>query len=376
MNSFMSMPFGFNPNNQNNSNNVNIQNKIYDPAQLDNRKKKGLISDNIRQSVVGLYQMFPKFRPVTCSFVTNFNPGLPSNICEINVVNLHSIDAAENFTEKGINFTPTNNMNPAILNVVGKDFTGTNFEMNEDIRDEMINLRTSFNNTIGTHNPYPLKETDCVYSTFVGVIRPKNLNGFLPYPQIFRFSMITTSPLKKPKMLDDNRMCTTDFIKTCSTIECVFQAAISAGHPILILTPFGHDEDENPVDDIIKIYNYCIFKYGHRFRQIIVAIPPFYPKKIFENYDKNIVRLQNLVAEVDAKYDTLEMKKKLHNKITTPDINNDAQKSLHDSSTKSNELNNVNNTNDTNDTNNVNMQNMLTMMQNMMKKYNQTQGQT
>ena len=350
MNNFMNMPFG---------GNFNMGPLVYDPAKTDSRVKKTLISQNISQSKIGLYKMYPKFRPVTCKFTSKYNPGVASSICETSVVYEHSIDVAENYAELGMNFTNKNKMNPVILNVVGKDFTGTNFESNDEIRDQMVNLRTSFNNTVGTSSPFPVGETECVYAQSVTTIRPKNPTmGFLAYPQTFRFAMITTSPIKCPKMLDDERMCSTDFVRTCSIIECVFQTAIAGFHPVLILTPFGHEEDENPIDDIIKIYNYCIFKYGHRFSKIIVAIPPFYPKEMFDKYNKEIVRLQDLTAIIDSKYDQLEMQKNLEKtgkKVIEPEVKV-SKKTKTDQSSLSNGSSNSSGVA-------PDMQNMMAMMQ-------------
>ena len=295
-----------------------VQNMVFDPTKLNMLMKKSLIGQNIFESKAGRYKMCPKARPITCQFVNNYDPKAPSNICEVSVINEHSVDVAEKFAEKGLNANMANNMNPVVLNVVGSDFTGTNFERNEEIRDEMLNLRTSFNNTVGTNNPYPIKVKECVYAKFVTVIRPKNLMGFLAYPLTYRFALITTPCIKKPKLLKTNIMKASDYLTTCSIIECAFQTAIAGSHTVLILTPFGHEEDENPVDDIIKIYNFCIHKYGHRFKHIIFAIPPFYPNEIFEEYNKNIIRPQDIVTEIDTKYDKLEMKKNLENTSKEP----------------------------------------------------------
>jgi hypothetical protein len=287
-----------------------MQNKPYicDPSKIDPRVRKTLISQNISQCKIGMYKMIKPYKPVTCQFEEKYNPGPPTNICEISVVYEHSVDAVEKYTEKGINASQKNNMNPVVLNVVGKDFTGTSFESNEDIRDQLLNLRTSFNNTIGTQSPYPVKLTECVYSKSVIAIRSRNpFMGFLPYPQIYRFSLITTSPIHKPDMIDDERMCTRDYVKTCSIIESIFQTAIAGYHPVLVLCPFGHEVDENSVQDVIRIYNYCIYKYGHKFNHIVIAVPPYYPKGIFDEYDKNIVRLQNIVGDVDKQHDSNEM---------------------------------------------------------------------
>jgi hypothetical protein len=215
------------------------------------------------------------------------------------------------YAEKGTNYVSGNNMNPVILNVVGKEFSGTNLESNENVRDQIINIRTTFNNSIGTNNVYPMKEDECVYSKIVTVIRPKNPMIFLPYQQTFRTAVITAAPIPAEVLLDGDKMMVSDFIKTCTIIECVFQTAISTRHTVLILSPFGHEEDNNPVEDIIKIYNYCILRYGHLFKKIIIGVPPRYPKGIFQSYEKGIIKPTELVTPIDKKYEQEELKRSL-----------------------------------------------------------------
>ena len=72
------------------------------------------------------------------------------------------------------------------------------------------------------------------------------------------------------KLLDENRMCSVDYIKMLETIETLFQTAIAGNHNVLVLTAFGNTIDDVPQEDIAKIYNHCIFKYGHRFKKIII----------------------------------------------------------------------------------------------------------
>jgi len=308
----------------------NVKPGIIDPKKIAPGVRKNIVNQNITQSKIGLFKKYPNFRPVTFSCYSNYSPGVPNNICEVKVTNEHVLDIAENYAEKGVNFTPTNKMSPVILNTVGKEFSGTNFESSDEIRDQVINMRTSFNNTVGTNSPYPTKDTDCVYSKSVTIIRPKNFlnNQFLPYPQTYRTAMITTSPIKCTELLSDNKMNSIDYIKTLTTIECVFQAAIAGFHPILILSPFGYNEqDNNPTEDIIKIYNYCIFKYGHRFKEIIVGIPPFLPKQVFDKYSKEIIKPQDMVAEIETKYDQEELKNNLLKKSSPVYANSIKQKS-------------------------------------------------
>lgn len=291
-------------------------NYIFDPSKLDTKSKKELISKNIYQSKYGPYSLFSKCPSKAYQYIKDFNPGVPDNICTVDIVNEHCIEIAERFCPKNnINPTQPNGLNPVVLNLVGTEFAGNNFEANEEIRDEILNIRTTFNNTIGGDNPYPTKKNGCVYSNFVFVIRPRypRINQFMPAPYIFRFGLINVSAINKPKLNKKNQMTASDYIQTLCTIELVFQVAISFGHLVLILQPFGHSEDENPTDDIIQIYNYCLLKYGHKFKHIIFAIPPHYPKEIFEEYSSKIIKIQSLFSDIDLKYNEIELKHKLKN---------------------------------------------------------------
>jgi hypothetical protein len=308
----------------------------FDPSKLDRKIKRSLISYTMTCSQVGLYKKFPVYAPIAFPFVEDFEPGAPNNICDVIVEYEHVLDIAEKYAEHGsLNHQSNNNMNPVILNSVGREFNGSNFEENDQMRDEIINIRTNFNSTIGPpgKSPYPMKEDVCVYSKVLTIIRPKNLHlmgitglqTFLPWPQSFRTAMITASPIKaeKENMLSGgSRMSSLDFAKTSTIIEAVFQAAINFNHQILILAPFGHLEENNPIDDIIKIYNYCIYKYGHKFKKIIIGVPPHYPEHVFTAYSKEIAKPQEIGYDVDQYYQKEELKKSLLEKSdTTHDSN-------------------------------------------------------
>ncbi len=333
-------------NNMNMMNNINMMqinpnNIVFNPDKLDPREKRAFIYQTIAHTKI-LYNKLPSFKPISFPFLDGYNPGEIDNICEVCVEYEHVLDIAEKYAEKGMmQFTPTNNMNPVILNVVGNEFNGTNFESNDQIRDEIINIRTTFNNTITNQNNYPIKENECVYTKIITVIRPKNpklygLQYFLPWPQIFRTAMISASPIpiSSDSFLNDNKMSSSDFIKTCTIIETVFQAAIKYNHQVLILAPFGHVEENNPISDIIKIYNYCIYKYGHKFKKIIIGIPPHYNESVFQAYNSKIVKLHELVVDIDKKYEQDEIKKSMLYKPENSNISGNTQNKLTSGNTK------------------------------------------
>jgi len=196
---------------------------------------------------------------------------------------------------------------------VGDDFVGSNYPQSEGIRDDTYNIRTNYNTITKNNNPFPLKQNECVYNRFVTVIRDTNLQPITDLQNLYRFGLITVAPINKPKLLDENRMISTEFIKTMCIIETIFQTAIAGSHNVLVLTPFGNTEDDVPQEDIVKIYNSCIFKYGHRFNKIIIAIPIWYGTYIFDLFNEQIIRPQ--LFEDDNQTE-LKIKTKKKNKNT------------------------------------------------------------
>ena len=258
-----------------------------------NKTKQTLINQNIAQSKFGMYSQCQSGPCVKNRFNQNFNIGDINNICEVEVVNLHPVDAIANYCSFGFNQPLKEGyINPVTVCSVGEDFVASNFPQSEGIRDDTFNIRTNFNIITRTVNHFPIKESECVYTRFITVIRDQKLNAITDQQYLYRFALITATPIHKPKLLDENRMISEDFLRLMSTIETIFQTAISGNHNVLVLTAFGNTIDDIPQEDIVKIYNSCIFKYGHKFMKIIIAIPIWYGTYIFNVFNDNIVRPQ------------------------------------------------------------------------------------
>lgn len=256
-----------------------------------NKTKQTLINQNLAQTKFGMYSNCVTGNCIKNQFNQNFNIDEVNNICEVEVVNMHAVDAILPFCIRSLN-PQIGQFNPVTMCVVGDDFIGSNYPQSEGIRDDTFNIRTNFNVITRYSNPFPLKESSCVYNRFITVIREMNLNPITDLNLLYRFGLISIAPLHKPKLLDENRMCSTDYIKILETIETLFQTAISGNHNVLVLTAFGNTTDDVPQEDIVKIYNHCIFKYGHRFKKIIVAIPIWYGNYLFDLFDNEIIRPQ------------------------------------------------------------------------------------
>jgi len=277
---------------------------------MNNKTKQVLINQNITVCKVGFYQNCLIGKSLKTSYVNNFDIGESHTICNVYVVNQHAIDTVDEFCSRSVKSSSTSDlnlnfnfqlkdgwMNPVVMCVVDRNnFFGNNFNQSEGITDDIYNIRTNFNMITQNGNPFPLKEKECVYNKHITVIRDKTFQA-IPLPQVFSTGLIVISPLHKPALLDENRMGSVEFLNMLTTVETLFQTAIYYGHNILVLTPLGHTHDEIPQEDIIKIYNSLIFKYQHKFKYIIVSIPPWDGIELFNLYDSNIIKPQELCEE-------------------------------------------------------------------------------
>jgi hypothetical protein len=261
-----------------------------------NKTKQFLINQNVASSKFGNFAQCQTGPCIKNQYNPSFNIGQIDSICEVEILNYHIIDIVEDYCAHGFNSGLKDNwINPVLLCTVGHEFIASNFTKSENIRDEYFTLRTNMNSITRNNNPFPIKNSECTYNRFVTVIRDDKMQIIQDLNNIYRFGLIIASPIFKPKLLSDSEMSSTDFIQTLATIETIFQTAIAGGHNILLLTPFGNTEDEVPPEDIVEIYNMCIFKYGHRFKKIIFGVPLWNGEYLFDLFNKNIVRPQDIV---------------------------------------------------------------------------------
>jgi len=261
-----------------------------------NRTKETLINQNISQSKFGMYKMCLTGPCIKTQFNQNFHIGETNNICEVEVINMHAIDVIKDYCQHGLNAGFKDGwINPVTMCTIGDDFIGSNYSQSEGIRDDTFNIRTNYNCITINNNPFPLKNNECVYNRFITVIRDNNLQPITNTNFLYRFAVISIAPINKPELLDENKMKSNDFIKTLCLVETLFQTAISGSHNVLILAPFGNTEDNVPQEDIVKIYNSCIFKYGHRFNKIIIAVPIWHGTYVFDLFNNEIIRPQTFI---------------------------------------------------------------------------------
>ena len=291
----------------NSPNGFKVNGIIY-PDRMTNSTKMTFIRQNKLETQIKSFKHIPKIISVAIPYIED-EQSLPTNICTVDVVHEHSLDAAKQFAEIGITkFTQFNNKNPVILNTIGKDFMGDcTFD---DVKDDLTYIRTLLCASTNFARPQllPIKDKQCIYTQNVLVVRPSDITSvipFLPSNELYKIGIISACPILQEKGCTKLNFC--DFIGTLAIIKCIFQIAIAKKHKVLILTPFG-DKDNIPISDVIAIYNYCILYYGHHFSNIVVAIPKYFAPQIYEFYLKGILKPQDVVKSIDAKYDDIKFK--------------------------------------------------------------------
>lgn len=273
---------------------MNFNNTRYeniDPKTLDMKTKNFLIQQNIYHSGNGDYKLCPIMNPIEFSYKSSCNPGTIDSICGVSIINKHPIDIIDSITDHGLNSLSATKPIPVIMFPLGRKFVG-NFEIREDLFDDNLILRTNYAFVIKKQNDiFPInKNGSVVYTNPITVIRDSN---YEPYnnDNIFKLAVISVSPNTITEHLNDNNnniLKSKDLLKLQIDIEGVFQTAFCGCHDILILTPLP-EEFNIPVNDQILIYNNCIMKYGHKFKNIIIAIPPYKNKQIYEYFKTNII---------------------------------------------------------------------------------------
>lgn len=249
------------------------------PKKFDSRIKKLIINQNIYHSLYGNYRDCPTNQSIKFFYKDNHTlPEIIDKTCKVIVQNHHSLDLARTMCHH----TTSTKQIPAIMYPIG-NFLGTNFESHEDSYDENILLRTNYPGVIKKQNElFPL-DNNIVYSNPITIIRDENY-GPLDHYDVFKVAVITCCTKND---LVDFQMC----------VETVFQAAIHGSHNILILTPFD-EKSKIPCEDQIVTFNNLILKYMHKFKEIIVCVPPYEDKKIYDLFNEKIIKYCGQMNEI------------------------------------------------------------------------------
>lgn len=255
---------------------------------MDPRMKKKLMQETIYHCRYGVYTKLPMATTNKLFYNDNF-PIPPVYIyCDVDVVKTHPIDAAYEYIKKGCK--------PVIIINVDEDFAGNNIENSEGIKDPLMNIRTNFCKMINTtylssHNLLPITGPEILFSPSGYIIRGPNMN-FLNPAHVLKTPIIT-APLRNTKdieykrniMMNRNRNTNNNTNNTNpitfdvdtynfmnNVIETIFQTAAIAKADTIILNDLGCKTDGYPVEYIANIINGCIYKYGHLFKNVVIAL--------------------------------------------------------------------------------------------------------
>lgn len=257
---------------------------------MDTKYKKNIIMQNNYICKFGPLQNKTVYTSYRNQFNENYSVGIPLNFCDVFVVKLHPLTIAREFFNC--------NLKPVLINLVTEKYTDHNIENLEGVYDEILNMRTNFQCISKQNNNFPPKEDEVIYTPQVMVIRDEFLN--VAINNIFTVSFITVTSKKsdysilayKEKEDEDSDSSTTSssnsensnnkniklifsvdtYLIFKNKVELIFQTAHFAGNNVIIFNDYGCIFDELPIDDVINIFNSCIFKYGHLFKQIVFAI--------------------------------------------------------------------------------------------------------
>lgn len=301
--------------------NINMQSfSNIDPKRFDQKIKNQIVNQNIYHSGYGIYKMCPIAVSIKIPYKASYNPGNIDFICKVLVHNRHPIDVAYTLSDHGLNSLTSRKSIPVIVYPLGKDFLGSNFESREGIYDENIILRTNYPYVIKKQMElFPLKDDKpycVVYTNPITVIRDTNYNPS-SIENVFKVGIITMCYDRKNKLLkkkssDAQMLSSNDFLNFQICIENSFQTAICGLHEVLII-PFFCEEFGIPVEDQIIVLNHSIIKYGHKFKGIIICVPPYENTNIFEHFDREIIKPNDIVKNIDMKYQAEEMTKRIGN---------------------------------------------------------------
>jgi len=258
---------------------------------MNNQTKKFLVHQNIYACRFSIFKNLPVLKSQKNFYNENFNITPPYEYANVQVNKVsHPLDVAYEYIKMGCK--------PVIINTVTENFSGTNIDVCEGFIDPMINIRTSFNNTLNVSTLLPLKYGEAMYAPVAYIIRRGDNMQMLTSQQVIKISIITLVAAEEINT-SKKKFKFDDYVKILQQMETAFQTAILGGNDTIIFNDFGCKSNNYPLDDIINMFNGCIYKYGHMIRNIIIA--PFVTKQAEMGYasgfEDKIVRPQHFIQE-------------------------------------------------------------------------------
>ncbi len=286
------------------------------PKTFDKRMKNYCINQNVFNSGYGTYKTCPYSQSIKFEFIGAYDPGPATSVCEVFVFNEHTLNVIDTISPKGYALLSSQKSYPAIIYPIGREFIGTNFESREGIYDDTLLLRTNYAFIIKKNCMlFPIKnDSEVIYTKLVTIIRDNNYN-FLNFDNLLRIAVVAVFPPPNVELLNDEGdiiLSSKDLLKFQMGIESAFQVCISGNHDTIII-PVLDEEFKIPYSDQAMIYNYCILKYGHKFKSIVVVVNPNASagSSVFKYFSENILKPSEITQEIDTKYNTEQLKNKM-----------------------------------------------------------------
>lgn len=133
---------------------------------------------------------------------------------------------------------------------------------------------------------YPLNN-DYIFANNISIIKDKYYNK-LNMKNIFNVNIILLAAINKNNQ-KNNTFTKEEYDLTCFKIENIFKIAIENNIDNLVLGAFGCGVFNNPVNDIINIYNIYLEKYNGYFDNIIFSVKSVYDNN-FKLFNENIIK--------------------------------------------------------------------------------------
>lgn len=223
------------------------------------RNKMKLVQENRYHCSHGRYKQMPNPKSLKSFYTENMNISPPYMYCNVDVSNKHPVDVAYEYRQK--------NSKTVIINTVFDDFAASNLDKCELMKDTTVMVRTNYVRTLmNNYDLFPLNAPDVIYAPHAYIIRSTDLVQVAPRNAIR--TAIMTVPLKEHK--GDT---TLEFYQLMSqVVDTIFQTAMKGEVDTIILNDLGTKTDGYDVSDLCRMINSSIFRYGHMFKNVIIAL--------------------------------------------------------------------------------------------------------
>ena len=256
--------------------------------------KDNIINQNKFHLEKGIYKDLPTYSCMISEYINNYDSGDINDLCNVHIIHQNSTNILDNIGDKGIENLNIENENPVVVHFLSKKFDPKAINSFQDSRDNQILLRTNFLSLIREKEYFPLDAIQCLYLPLLTVLRDKE-GKFIHLDRLFGFSLISTSLVSNPSLLSENKMEFDSFLTNLVVIENIFQTAIINNHSVIVL-PFSNLLEHGfPLNDAKILVNFCILKYGHRFKNIIISVNEYESAGTYHKISGLIIKPKEIV---------------------------------------------------------------------------------